>query len=266
MDHYFISYSSIDGAEFGLPLADAIAAGPPPYKVWVYDRKGRPGEAWDEQIVEALRRCRGLLFVMTDDSVQDESGCKDEWVRALQYKKPVIPLRFHPVELPFRLGSREYIDFTDSFDTGLARLRSHLAWMETPEGVLRVLKHRLADLKRELTRTEPQQQARTQDEIAEIRRQVAEQQRLIDDPQAAKRRTEERIASSLAREREPEPKILSEARVRFVNAPPASPPAWFQDRHVETALLGGFLKDDAMCLMTVVGRAGIGKTSMVCRI
>jgi hypothetical protein len=35
---------------------------------------------------------------------------------------------------------------------------------------------------------------------------------------------------------------------------------------VETALIGDFLKDDALRLMTVVGRAGIGKTAMVCRL
>jgi hypothetical protein len=34
-----------------------------------------------------------VLFVMTADSVQDHSVTKSEWVWALKYKKPVIPLR-----------------------------------------------------------------------------------------------------------------------------------------------------------------------------
>ena len=43
-------------------------------------------------------------------------------------------------------------------------------------------------------------------------------------------------------------------------------PTWFQDRHVETGQIGDFLKDDGLRLMTVVGRGGVGKTAMVCRL
>ena len=54
-----------------------------------------PGlEDWDDQIDEALRTCRAVLFVMTADSVTPTSVCKNEWARALAYKKPVVPLRF----------------------------------------------------------------------------------------------------------------------------------------------------------------------------
>lgn len=35
---------------------------------------------------------------------------------------------------------------------------------------------------------------------------------------------------------------------------------------METAVIGDFLKDDALRLMIVVGRAGIGKIAMVCRL
>ncbi len=44
------------------------------------------------------------------------------------------------------------------------------------------------------------------------------------------------------------------------------PPIYFQDRHVETGLIGTFLKDESLRLMTVVGRGGVGKTAMVCRL
>jgi hypothetical protein len=134
-DHLFISHSSVDGKDFSLRLADELAAGPPPIPVWIDKRELRPAEEWDEQIVEAIKTCKGLIFVMTKDSVEPLSGCKAEWVRALKYKKPVIPLLVsRDAELPFRLGSREYIDFSGSFDPALARLRRHLAWMDSPEG------------------------------------------------------------------------------------------------------------------------------------
>lgn len=106
-DHFFVSYSRIDGSEPALRLADLLASGPPSFPVWLDKRDLRSGVPWDVQIVEALRRCQAVLFVMTADSVRDNSGCKHEWIRALKYKKPVIPLRFDSdAELPFRLEPR----------------------------------------------------------------------------------------------------------------------------------------------------------------
>jgi len=121
---YFISYSKADAEDCVRRLADELARGLPPYAVWLDERDTQPGFDWDIQIRDAIQTCQGLLFVMTRDSVQDHSTCKHEWGWALKYKKPVIPLRVDAAaELPFRLSSREYIDFSSGFDAGLARLR-----------------------------------------------------------------------------------------------------------------------------------------------
>jgi hypothetical protein len=134
-EHFFISYSSVDGKDFSLRLADELAAGPPAFAVWLDKRELRPSEDWDEQIVEGIRTCKGLIFVMTKDSVAPLSVCKKEWIRALKYKKPIIPLLVNrDAEMPFNLEPREYINFTVSFDTALARLRKHFTWMDSPEG------------------------------------------------------------------------------------------------------------------------------------
>ena len=152
-DHFFISYSSVDGIDFSLKLADELAAGPPAISVWFDKRKLHATGNWDDQIVEAIKTCKGMIFVMTNDSVDDFSVCKNEWVRALRYKKPIIPLLLsREAELPFSLGSREYIDFTSSFETALAKLRNDLLWMDLPEGQLQALKYRLSDAQRELRR------------------------------------------------------------------------------------------------------------------
>jgi tetratricopeptide (TPR) repeat protein len=266
-DHFFISYSSVDAKEFSLNLADELAAGPPPIPVWVDKRKLRPAEDWDEQIVEAIKTCKGMILVMTEDSVQPLSVCKDEWVRALRYKKPIIPLLVHrEAELPFRLGSREYINFTDSFDTALARLRKHLSWMDSPAGQLQALRYRLADAQRELPRAAPDQQARIQGDIAELKGHITQQQALIDNPRAAEQRVQQSIERGLELVREPAKPVSGMMRSKFINPPPLVAPTWFQDRHVETGLIGDFLKDDALRLTTVVGRGGIGKSAMVCRL
>lgn len=117
MARHFISYSSADAQEFALRLCAELEGGKPPHSVWLDRRDIRPGQDWDEAIAEAVKTCRSLLFVMTPDSVEDCSECKREWSYALRYKKPVIPLKLHPeAETPFRLGTRQHIDFTRAPD------------------------------------------------------------------------------------------------------------------------------------------------------
>ena len=79
------------------------------------------------------------------------------------------------------------------------------------------------------------------------------------------RQTEQRIDSGLERERQPADKPATR-RAKFVNPPPMTAPSWFQDRFVETQLIGEFLRDGGLRLLTVVGRGGVGKTAMVCRL
>jgi hypothetical protein len=269
MSNYnFISYSSVDALKFAFELYDSLLAGPPSIPVWLDKREIKQGQDWDEQIVEAIRTCDSLIFLMTSDSVEPKSGCKLEWTRALKYKKAIVPILLQPeAEMPFRLGSRQYIDFTGDFDTGLAQLRLHLRWLASPEGMLQSLKDRLEDDNRDLRRArDPDQETRIKNEIALLEKQIVDQQHIIDDPEGAAKRVEESITRGIQRERHPEKPVGDITRTKFINPPPAIAPTYFQDRHVETNLIGDFLKNDAQRLMTIVGRAGIGKTAMVCRL
>jgi hypothetical protein len=141
---YFISYSRVTSGDIALKLADDLAAGPPAFPVWLDKRELKSGQDWDEQIVEALRSCEALLFLMTPDSVSAKSECKREWTRALRYKKAVIPLLFEiNAELPYRLEPRQYVDFTGDYTAAIARLRKDLTWRSSPEGVLHTLRNDL---------------------------------------------------------------------------------------------------------------------------
>jgi hypothetical protein len=197
-DFFFISYSSTDGKDFAMKLVDELAAGMPAIRVWLDRRALRPGEDWDEQIQEAIKTCKGVIFVLSADSVRPDSVTKNEWVLGLRYKKPVIPLLLdRHADLPFLLGSREYINFADSFDSGLDKLRKHLLWMDSPEGQLQALKFRLSDAERELPRAEPDQQVRIREEIAELERQIANQQDVIDNCKGAEQRVQPSIGVGL---------------------------------------------------------------------
>jgi tetratricopeptide (TPR) repeat protein len=83
--------------------------------------------------------------------------------------------------------------------------------------------------------------------------------------QELRRETERRIAAGLEREQQP-PDRPAARRAKFINPPPMTPPTWFQDRHVETAKAGDFLADQGLRWLTVVGRGGVGKTAMICRL
>ncbi len=268
LNHHFISYSTIDALDFALQLCDKLVAGPPALPAWLDKRQLRPGEDWDEQLAEAIKTCESIIFVMTRDSVQPNCTCKQEWTRGLKYKKPVIPIRLHAdAELPFRLEPRQFIDFTGNFETGLARLREHLQWLASPAGALQALQYRLADAKRDLQREkEPQQQARIQDDITLLQKQINDQQRIADDPQAARERVAASIAAGIEREREPQKPISGAVRTKFINPPPFTAPSYFQDRHLETKLIGDFLRDDSRRVLTLVGRGGTGKTALACRL
>jgi tetratricopeptide (TPR) repeat protein len=261
-DHFFISYSRTDGSEFAAQLAEGLGQGNPPFPVWM-DKEGITRDIIDE----AIKTCKGLLFVMTDDSVRPSSYSEQEWSAALKYKRPIIPIRLHrEVMQPPDLSQLPSVDFTVSCDAALTQLRSQLAEMGTPGAALQALKNRLNAARRELPRVEPQQRPRIEDEIRDLEQQIADQQRVVDDPEGASRRTNARIAQGLEQERKAEPSGTSTSRAKVIYQPPTIAPFWFQDRHVETAQIGDFLKDDSLRLLTVVGRAGIGKTAMVCRL
>lgn len=267
-ERLFVSYSRADGDDFAYRLADELKAEPPQYPVWVDRGEMHPSrQDWDDQLTEAIQTCRALLFVMTRDSVRVGSACKDEWVWALKYKKPVIPVRVDAeADLPYRLSSRQFVDFSANFAGGLADLRRHLRWMSTPEGQLQELQTRLAEAERELPRADAGQQPRIKQEMNDLRQRIETQRRLVDDPQAALDQTNVRIRAGMERERQPEQPTVTAVRARFLNPPPMIAPPYFQDRYVETELIGAFLRDDGLRMMTVTGRSGIGKTAMVCRL
>jgi len=263
---YFISYSSRDCRDVALKLADQLFAGPPSIPVWLDQRKLQPGIDRYQQIVQALKDCQGVLYLMTNDSVDPNCPCTQEWIRALKYKKPIIPLMIESgTEMPFRLEPRVPIIFAETYDMGLAKLRDHVRWRSTPEGQLYTMNEQLKDALRDLDASETDKK-RIDDEIANLRQQIEALQIIIKNPQAAQERTQKNIDRGLERERQPEAPVASKQQTRFINRPPLIAPNYFQDRHVETGLIGDFLRSENMRLMTVRGRGGVGKTAMVCRL
>jgi tetratricopeptide (TPR) repeat protein len=204
---------------------------------------------------------------MTPDSVTDTSICKNEWNLALKYKKPIVLIRVHSdVEVPFRFNSREIIDFSDDSVVCLAKLRQHLQWLQTAEGQLKSLKFRLENAKHDLNRANDSNRPRIENEMKELNEEILRLEKIVENPVTTAAKTKQSIEAGIERERQPPPRLQVDIHSKFVNPPPMSPPDFFQDRYIETGFVSDFLKLDSLRMITLIGRGGVGKTAMVCRL
>jgi tetratricopeptide (TPR) repeat protein len=271
--HHFISYSSLDGLDLALRLHEALTSGEPPLPVWLDRHELRAGSPrWDAQLDDALRTCASLIFLMTPDSVEHQSECANEWSRAMRYKKPItLVLGDSAAAPPFAFERRQYIDCSHSFQAGVATLRKHLEWLKTPPGILQELQFRRETALRDMRRAQrdplidPMRVTRIEAELNELDQQIYEQEEIVADPAAAARRVENSIALGLERERQQAGSAMA-PRTKFINPPPGLAPEYFQDRYVETKLIAEFLQNDSQRLLTLVGRGGVGKTALSCRL
>jgi tetratricopeptide (TPR) repeat protein len=260
-NHFYLAHAE-ETAGFAAHLAEKLESGFPAFPAFLDGRDLLPGGDYDAQRDEILKTCKGLILV-----VSAESECDREVALALRYKKPVIPICLSGVQSfqDWQLHYRPPLDFT-SFERGLAALQHRLAALDTPAGQLQTLQERLADAQRDLRKAPTADRTRIQTQVAEMQAEVANWQAFLADPQAASERTERSIQSGLERERQPEKPAVGKAATKFINPPPFAAPAYFQDRLIETEQIVQFLCDDTQRLMTVVGRGGVGKTAMTCRL
>lgn len=267
MTHYFISYSTVEASEFAGRLYDTLVSGYPYISAWLDKRSIKPQMDWEVAVEQGIADCIGFLYIMTNDSVHPKSPCRQELGLALNYKKPVIPIKLHPdITAPLRMQNRQHIDFSLNFEAGIAHLREHLTWLETLEGKVYVLDCRLLDVERELPRTsDASQKARLETEILRLNDEISKRKNIAANPDAARQRTIESIERNIERERIPK-KTTPELGLKFINPPPGIAPDYFQNRHLETQQLGRWLGDPQTRLIMVVGRGGVGKTAMACRL
>lgn len=136
--HCFISYSNGDADGFGPQLANELEGGNPFIETW-YDKRDIPaGATWDEIVPEAIKTCKCFIFVMTKDSIAENTICADEWDLALRYKKPILILQLDKdiKEAPFRLAKRQWIDFVENPKAGLAKLRRAIQLLDLSENYI----------------------------------------------------------------------------------------------------------------------------------
>ncbi len=115
---YFFSYTRKD-SEFVLQLAkDLRAVGA---KLWLDQLDVLGGQHWDRTVEKALKSCKGMIAVLSPESVASDN-VMDEVSYALDEGKLVVPVLIRSCDIPYRLRRVQYIDFTADYDTGFSQL------------------------------------------------------------------------------------------------------------------------------------------------
>lgn len=114
----FISYARAD-LKFALRLADDLRnAGVP---VWIDKRDIPRGARWDEEVERALVANDEIVVILSPVSVGSKH-VMDEVAYALDEKKRVVPVLYQPCKIPLLIRRVQYVDFTSSYEEGLAIL------------------------------------------------------------------------------------------------------------------------------------------------
>jgi hypothetical protein len=124
---YFFSYSR-QNSEFVIKLATDLKNAK--VNVWLDQTDIVPGSRWDDSIQNALNESRGLLVVLSGDSVQSQN-VMDEVSFAISNGKRIVPLMIESCSVPFRLDRYQRIDFTGDYNTAFQQLLKTLNAEET---------------------------------------------------------------------------------------------------------------------------------------
>src|SRR6266508_3775490 len=262
----FLTYARSDGDDFSRELADALRRRREGFTV-IRDRDEHyAGLDWQDWVEASIKGSDVLLFVMTRKSVKSRP-CKNEWRLAQEHDIRVIPLLVHRVTRPMGLGDAHYIDFTGDQEVGFRELIANLRHLqeEQPRHRLRVFEAEYAAAERDLEQGGPRlEERRARKDVDWARERVEQQQRVADDPQGVRRSIDAEITQDLSDKRPPG-SSARRLKIRSVNEPPHVPDS-FRDRRPATTDLLNQLRSDAVRLVVVVGREGIGKSALVGRV
>lgn len=121
----FISHASNDGT-FAYTLQARLESRG--YRVWTDLTYMRTGHEWRLEIDDGLRGSQAVLVVISPNSIAASSYVSYEWAFAFGAGIPVLPILHQPAEIPPRLKSLQYLDFTapDPNQWPVDRLCDHL--------------------------------------------------------------------------------------------------------------------------------------------
>lgn len=266
---HFICYSHLDGAQYAERLERELESGTPSIKTWRDRHELIAGAGrWTEGVSTALRDCDSLIFLMTPDSVRENSECWPEWnCVAVRYMKPVILLRMDPDARAYRTDLDQQIHFNGDFSKLVAEVQASLAYAFSQAGMLTRCRRQLEETRRSLSVSKDERlRDRLAARVKELQIQVTVLQAAVEDPATAQLAAQTRIASAMEGDRRELLRTAPSQAMRAVNSPPLRPPRHFRGRTQEAERLKSWVLDPACRIITLHGRGGGGKSTLACQV
>lgn len=255
-DCIFIAYETTDGGAHARWLDQKLKE--KEFRTWFAEADIPPGSDRDGQIDRALSSAKALIVVLTPDSV-DSPMVRRVSHYALNHFLPVIPLITGPCKIPQALSTLEAIDFADDRDLGLERLAARLRDLD--EKYPEELKHLLNAF------TQARKAAPDPDRY---KGKIEDLEQVIQSWEHRRISQQRRIASGIEQERR---SIIQESerqqnadRQRVVGQRLLNVTDIFKGRLTEREALGRMLADKSTHVVSIIGRAGIGKTALASKI
>lgn len=260
----FISYARSDGTPFAQQLwLDLKNAGHEPW-MDTEELASHGGEPWEDVLTDGLLSADLVIVVLTPGAVASPV-VRGEFSKAQTNSLTVVPALFLDCDVPLSLVGLQHVDFRKSPADGLANLRDQLERLSDPAAEIARDKQMLERLK-----TNRQRAARRGVETAALDRRIAAVQRRIDEFSADVDAQLKRVSQGPEEERQ---RAAAEAARpsgpgvrRYGRHPPLGLGDTFHDRVEQQQSIIDALLEPKTRMVTVLGRGGMGKTALACRV
>ncbi|HMQ51758.1 MAG TPA: SUMF1/EgtB/PvdO family nonheme iron enzyme [Anaerolineae bacterium] len=128
--HTFFCYTHED-TRFALKLAGALKQ--QGLDIWLDQWQAPQSEGWDRSITEAVLGCGVFLLVLSPEAV-NSWVVREQTLKALRAGKRVLPVMCRPCRPPAAMGDHLVVDFSRSFQSGLAELLGLLGQRSAAQG------------------------------------------------------------------------------------------------------------------------------------
>ncbi len=227
-------------------------------ETWFAEEDIAPGTDRDAEINRSLSSAKALLVVLTPDSAASEQ-VRNEWNYALNHYLPVIPMIFATCDIPRMLNTLSGIDFRHDRNAALKKLTARLRDLDEkyPEELQLLL-----DAFKNARKTAPDPE-RYNGKINDLKQVINdwENRRVSQQQRVATGIEEERRAIIRESERQQKADCQRVVGQRLLNVADV-----FKGRLLEREELGRMLADQSTHVVSIIGRAGIGKTALASKI